>query len=52
MITPRRQLLAGAAVLALPRIGRAQAPAPITMIVPYAAGGGTDIVGRIFAQAA
>ncbi|UFN50562.1 tripartite tricarboxylate transporter substrate binding protein [Roseomonas sp. OT10] len=50
MITPRRQLLAGAAVLALPRIGRAQAPAPITMIVPYAAGGGTDIVGRIFAQ--
>jgi tripartite-type tricarboxylate transporter receptor subunit TctC len=52
----RRQFLhlaAGAAVLpALSRIARAQTypSRPITMIVPFAAGGGTDVVGRMVAE--
>jgi tripartite-type tricarboxylate transporter receptor subunit TctC len=54
---PRRRILslaAGAAVLpALPRIARAQAypSRPITMIVPFAAGGPTDVFARIMAEA-
>ena len=40
--------------LMLPAVARAQSGwrpnRPVTMIVPYAAGGGTDIVGREFAQ--
>ena len=53
MKRPRRQFLklaAGAIALpALSRIARAQAyPArPVTVIVPFAAGGATDVVGRI-----
>ena len=53
---PRRLVLslaAGAAALpAVSRISWAQAyPArPITMIVPFAAGGGTDVSGRIVAE--
>jgi tripartite-type tricarboxylate transporter receptor subunit TctC len=56
MILPRRRLLqlaaAGVALPALPRIARAQAypSRPITMIVPYAAGGPTDTVGRVVAE--
>jgi tripartite-type tricarboxylate transporter receptor subunit TctC len=56
MILPRRRLLqlaaAGVALPALPRIARAQAypSRPITMIVPYAAGGPTDTVGRVVAK--
>ena len=54
----RRRLLQLAAAnlgltsLALPRIARAQAypSRPITMIVPYAAGGPTDTVGRVVAE--
>jgi tripartite-type tricarboxylate transporter receptor subunit TctC len=53
---PRRrflQLTAGAAALpALSRAASAQAyPArPITMIVPFAAGGPTDVIGRVMAE--
>lgn len=49
--TSRRGLLAGAAVAALARPARAQSwpTRPISMIVPWAAGGGTDATGRIVA---
>jgi len=53
---PRRQFLhlaAGAAALpAISRIARAQAypTRPITMIVPFPAGGPTDVVGRVLAE--
>src|SRR6516164_10366953 len=56
MTTSRRRFLhlaAGAAALpAVPRVAWAQAyPArPITMIVPFAAGGSLDVVGRLVAQ--
>jgi tripartite-type tricarboxylate transporter receptor subunit TctC len=56
MKIPRRQFLhlaAGFAVLpSVPRSARAQSyPArPITMVVPFAAGGPSDVVGRIFAE--
>ncbi|MCC7281247.1 MAG: tripartite tricarboxylate transporter substrate binding protein [Acetobacteraceae bacterium] len=49
--TSRRGLLAGAAVAALARPAHAQSwpTRPISMIVPWAAGGGTDATGRIVA---
>lgn len=47
MITRR---LLGAGALALPAVARAQQARPLTLIVPYAAGGGTDIAAREFAQ--
>src|SRR3954453_6112353 len=53
---PRRRFLnlaAGAAALpAMGRIARAQSypTRPVTMIVPFAAGGATDVVGRILAS--
>src|ERR1700688_3373940 len=56
MKLPRRKFLhlaAGAAALpAASRVSRAQTyPArPITMIVPFAAGGGTDVAARIVGQ--
>jgi tripartite-type tricarboxylate transporter receptor subunit TctC len=50
---PRRtflRLAAGAAALPLvPRVAKAQAfpTRPITMVVPFAAGGALDVLGRI-----
>lgn len=55
----RRALLGGAGLslsglglwgLLRPGAARAQAARPITLVVPYAAGGGTDIAARDFAQ--
>lgn len=48
-ILPRRAALAGLGAAALIRPAGAQSGRPITLVVPYAAGGGTDIVGREFA---
>src|SRR6202048_4029645 len=56
MKLPRRQFLhlaAGVAVLpSVSRLARAQTyPArPITMVVPFAAGGPSDVIGRVFAE--
>lgn len=50
-MTTRRALLAGAAVLAVPAVPRAQAawPAdrPVEVIVPFPAGGGVDVMTRL-----
>ena len=43
----------GGALMILPATARAEEPFPnrtIRLIVPYPAGGGTDIVGRVFGQ--
>ncbi len=50
MSLPRRALLA--APLALPALAQPAWPArPVRLIIPYAAGGGTDILGRALAEA-
>jgi tripartite-type tricarboxylate transporter receptor subunit TctC len=50
--TRRRLLHLAACAAALPDIGRAQAypSRPITLIVPFAAGGGADAIGRIVTE--
>jgi tripartite-type tricarboxylate transporter receptor subunit TctC len=53
-IATRRSLFgAGLALAAVPRIARAQDAwpnRPITMVIPWAAGGSTDVIGRVLAQ--
>jgi tripartite-type tricarboxylate transporter receptor subunit TctC len=51
----RRSLIAASAAIALPAHARSQAQTPwptkpIKLIVPYAAGGSTDVVGRVIAE--
>ncbi|NNM71078.1 tripartite tricarboxylate transporter substrate binding protein [Enterovirga sp. DB1703] len=47
----RRGLLAGtAAAIAAPALAQSFPNRPITMVVPFAAGGSTDVVARIIAQ--
>ena len=56
MSISRRQLLhltaSATALVTVPRVawGQGYPSRPITMIVPYAAGGPTDVIGRIVAE--
>jgi tripartite-type tricarboxylate transporter receptor subunit TctC len=47
---PRRPLLGSLAVLGLARPALAQGSRPVTIIVPFAPGGSTDIVSRLLAE--
>ena len=55
-MNPRRRAVLGLAALLLLPLGAANAPAqdyparPVTLVVPYAAGGGLDVLGRQLAQ--
>lgn len=50
-LATRRAALLGAMSLPLPALAQGGAPArSVTLVVPYAAGGATDILGRVLAQ--
>ena len=51
MLHRRRFLSASLTVLAVPALAQAPWPSkPIKLVVPYAPGGSTDVVGRVIAE--
>jgi len=54
-MTPTRRALLAAPLLATPLVARDQAPwspdRAVRLVVPFAAGGGQDVLGRLFGQA-
>jgi tripartite-type tricarboxylate transporter receptor subunit TctC len=49
-LTLRAALIAAALAAAAPAVAAEYPPRPITLVVPYAAGGGNDVIARIVAE--